>query len=67
MNGLATKEQLVGKLFEAVKLTRAGMNIREMELDGDYVIIHYEGGIKKVPVGADSGAALIRDVMKYIG
>lgn len=67
MNGLATKEQLVGKLFEALKMTRAGMGIREMELDGDYVIIHYEGGIKKAPVGGDSGVALMRDVLKYIG
>ena len=67
MNGLATKEQLVGKLFEALKMTRSGMGIREMELDGDYVIIHYEGGIKKVPVGGDSGVARMRDVLKHIG
>ena len=67
MNGLATKEQLVGKLYEALKMTRAGMGIREMELDGDYVIIHYEGGINKVPVACDSGIALMRDVLKHIG
>ncbi len=66
MNGLATKQQLVKRLFEAVKMTRAGMEIREMELDGEYVIIHYEGGIKKAPVGGDSGIALMRDVLRYI-
>lgn len=66
MNGLATKQQLVKKLFETVKMTRAGMYIKEMELDGEYVIIHYEGGIKKAPVGGDSGIALMRDVLQYI-
>lgn len=66
MNGLATKQQLVEKLFEAVKMTRAGMDIKEMELDGEYVIIHYEGGIKKAPVGGDSGISLMRDVLQYI-
>lgn len=66
MNGLATKQQLVKKLFETLKMTRAGMYIKEMELDGEYVIIHYEGGIKKAPIGGDSGIALMRDVLKYI-
>lgn len=66
MNGLATKQQLVKSLFETVKLTRAGMSIQSMELDGEYVIIRFEGGVKKVPVGADSGIALMRDVLKYI-
>lgn len=66
MNGLATKQQLVEKLFETVKMTRAGMFITGMELDGEYVIIHYEGGIKKAPIGGDSGIALMRDVLKYI-
>lgn len=66
MNGLATKQQLVEKLFEAVKMTRAGMDIKKMELDGEYVIIHYEGGIKKAPVGRDSGISLMRDVLQYI-
>lgn len=66
MNGLATKQQLVKKLFEAVKMTRAGLDIKEMELDGEYVTIHYEGGIKKAPVGGDSGVELIRDVLRHI-
>lgn len=66
MNGLATKEQLLAKLFETVKMTRAGTSITEMELDGEYVIIHYEGGIKKAPVGGDSGIELMRDVLKHI-
>ena len=66
MNGLATKEQLVKSLFETVKLTRAGMSIQSMELDGEYVSIQFEGGVKKAPVGADSGIALMRDVLKYI-
>ncbi|MCM1213283.1 MAG: hypothetical protein NC331_11475 [Lachnospiraceae bacterium] len=66
MNGMATREQLVGKLYEAVRMTRAGMSITGMDLDGEYVTIHYEGGIKKVPVGGDSGIALMRDVLRYI-
>ena len=66
MNGLATKQQLVEKLLETVRMTRAGMFITGMELDGEYVTIRYEGGVKKVPVGGDSGIALMRDVLKYI-
>ncbi|MCM1212937.1 MAG: hypothetical protein NC331_16755 [Lachnospiraceae bacterium] len=66
MNGLTTKEQLVQKLFETVKMTRAGIGITGMELDGEYVLIHYEGGVRKAPVGGDSGIALMRDVLKYI-
>lgn len=42
------------------------MFITGMELDGEYATIHYEGGIKKAPVGGDSGITLMRDVLKYI-
>lgn len=54
------------KLYQTVRMTRAGMFITGMELDGEYVVIHYEGGIRKVPVGGDTGIELMRDVLKYI-
>ncbi|MEY8355226.1 hypothetical protein AALB39_17975 [Lachnospiraceae bacterium 54-53] len=68
MNRSNTKKQLVAELFKVVKMTRAGADIKDMQLDqeADYVIIQYEGGHKVVNVAADSGISLMRDVLRNI-
>ena len=70
MNRTNTKKELVTKLFELVRMTRAGSDTVGMELQEDEncsrVIIQYENGRRIVDVTADSGIALVRDVLKYI-
>lgn len=68
------KSEITARLFEAVKATRAGEDIANMEYVNDpnsfgreHVVITYQTGyIKRVNVACDSGAALIRDVMREV-
>lgn len=68
------KARITSALFDAVRLTRAGDGIRSMDYVNDpnsygreHVIITYSNGyIKRVNVAMDSGAALIRDVMREV-
>lgn len=66
MSGSITKAQLVKEFLKVVKMTRAGEEVRDMYLEGEYVIIQFDGGSRRAPVGGDSGIALMRDVLKYI-
>ena len=66
-------KQLITKLLLAtLKMTRAGQDIVDMNYkireDGDeIVIIQYTwGSEKRVNVSCDSGASLIRDVMRKV-
>lgn len=62
------KQKILDKLLAAVQLTRAGVDITTMDLNGDTVIIRYDCGYTvQVNVECDSGAAMIRDVMAKIG
>ena len=71
---MENKAQITQALFEAVKLTRAGQDIESMEYSNDpksygreHVIIKFKNGyLKRVNVCLDSGAALIRDVMREV-
>ena len=61
------KEDLVARLFMALQVTRAGANIKRMELvDDKYVVIHFENGRKTVNVEGDSGIAIMKDVLKVL-
>ena len=68
------KSQITQALFEAIKLTRAGADIQNMEyvndpnsLGREHVIITFaDNYIKRVNVSLDSGCALIRDVMREV-
>ena len=68
------KAKITKALFKLVKLTRAGIDIKDMEYvcnpdhwHDEYVIIRYKDDyIKRVSVAMDSGAALIRDVMREV-
>lgn len=66
-------KQLITKLLMAtLKVTRAGQDIVDMNYkireDGDeVVIIQYAWGAeKRINVSCDSGASLIRDVMRKV-
>lgn len=66
---MENKEDIVMRLKILLNATRAGQDIEEMELteDGDFVMIEWEsGGTQKVNIAADSGVAIIRDVLKVI-
>ena len=56
-------------LCEALMLTRAGSDIKELWYDKEtqHVTVAYKNGCEKlINVAADSGAAMIRDIMKFI-
>lgn len=66
---MENKEDIVMRLKILLNATRAGRDIEKMELteDGDFVMIEWEsGGTQKVNIAADSGVAIIRDVLKVI-
>lgn len=57
-----TKEQFIKSLEDTLKLTRAGVDRLEL-VDDDTVVIHYDGGGKRlVNIALDSATAIIRDV-----
>lgn len=63
------KKDILVQLKVLLNMTRAGMEIKEMVLseDGNFVSIVWKDGYrKKVCVEADSGIALVRDVMNAI-
>lgn len=68
------KAEITEKLFQTIKLTHAGEDISDMHYVNDpnsygreHVIITYANGyIRRVNVSMDSGAALIRDVMREV-
>lgn len=63
------KQEIVINLWILLKSTRAGEDIKALRLseDEDFVTIVWENGYKKdVCVEADSGIALIRDVLNAL-
>lgn len=60
------KEQLIKLLELTIKATRAGTNVKKLTLEGNYVVIHYSGGTKKVNIDGDSGIAIIKDVARGV-
>lgn len=66
---MENKNKIVSLLKDLLKATRAGSNIEDMLFDEkkEKVEIQYEDGSKrKVDVAADSGIAMIVDVLKVI-
>lgn len=64
-----SKQEIVIRLGILLKATRAGEDIKVLRLseDEDFVTIVWENGYKKdICVEADSGIALIRDVMNAL-
>lgn len=66
---MENKEDIVKRLKILLNATRAGEDIKKMELteDGDFVVLQGENGCtQKVNIAADSGVAIISDVLKAI-
>lgn len=63
------KQQICNALLEAFKLTRERDNIASLEYDvnTEIVCVHYTSGFKvMINVAADSGMAMIKDIMNNI-
>jgi len=63
------KQTILDLLTFTLRHTRAGNDIREMKLDGDFVKVFFQNDTKPsrvINVAMDSGIAMIRDVMNYI-
>lgn len=66
------KQLICTRLLDALALTRAGSDCsmllyEDMGQAGERVTIFYKaGGLKFIDVTADSGAAMIRDIMRAI-
>lgn len=67
---MENKEEIIKRLKLLLMATRAGREIVDMylELDGagETVNILFENGTKKVDVTADSGIAIIKDVINKL-
>ena len=65
------KEKVTEKLLEALKYARIGADIKSMEYKkencDEYVTVTYDNGYsKRINVTADSGKALIADVISNL-
>lgn len=66
---MENKKDIVMRLKLLLNATRAGEDIKKMELtdEGDHVVIQWENGCtQKVNIAADSGVAIINDVVRAI-
>lgn len=66
---MENKEEIVMRLKMLLTATRAGEDIEKMELaeDQHFVVIHWKNGCSlRVNIEADSGVAIIKDVLMAI-
>ncbi len=67
---MENKEEIIARLKLLLRVTRAGRGIVDLVLaqDGgnETVLILFENGVKKVDVTADSGIAIIKDVINSL-
>lgn len=66
---MENKKDIVTRLKILLNATRAGEDIKKMELteDEDLIVIQWKNGsTQKVNITADSGVAIISDVLKAI-
>ena len=65
------KKEIIEKFVKAVKATRAGSDVKNIAYRKDawdeYVDIEFYSGNKySINVSADSGAAMLREVLNYL-
>lgn len=66
------KELILSWLFQTIRCTREGMNLvniayKQLEGDREQAILVYENGYRKaVNITADSGVAMIKDIMRAL-
>lgn len=66
---MENKKDIVMHLKTLLNATRAGEDIRGMDLteDGNFILLQWENGcVQKVNITADSGVAIISDVLQAI-
>ncbi len=63
------KEDIVKRLKLLLMATRAGSGIADLilsESQNDVIILFRQGGIRKIDITADSGIAIIKDVVSRL-
>lgn len=62
------KQAICNALCTALQLTRSGSDISKIEYhaESEYVTVYYTTGHININVALDSGAAMIRDIMRGI-
>ncbi len=63
------KEDIVKRLKPLLMATRAGSGIADLilsESQNDVIILFRQGGIRKIDITADSGIAIIKDVVSRL-
>lgn len=62
------KQAICDALCKTLQLTRSGSDISEIEYhrEGEYVTVYYTTGHININVAFDSGAEMIRDIMRGI-
>lgn len=66
---MENKEDIVKRLKLLLRSTRAGSNIEDLVLSADQdevIIIFKQGSKKKINIAADSGIAIIMDVINKL-
>jgi len=63
---LECKVMIAAKLTEALRLTRAGADITSIEISGEYAVVRSPFSKTVVNIEADSGAAMILDIVKAV-
>lgn len=65
---MENKQRILDLLLPALQATRNLEDLEDLEYDAEHevVIATFEGGIKRANVAADSGTAMIQDVISQI-
>lgn len=63
------KQTILDLLTLTLRHTRAGNDIREIKLDGDFAKVFFQDATEPgrvINIACDSGIAMIRDILQYI-
>jgi len=63
------KQTILDLLTLTLRHTRAGNDIREIKLDGDFAKVYFQDATEPgrvINIACDSGIAMIRDILQYI-
>lgn len=68
-NGMEDKKAICKLLCKVLQKTRGASDLVSLDFDEDTEIVtaKFEGGERKINVAADSGTAMIRDIVNHIG
>ena len=66
---MENKQQILDKLLEAIRVTRAGDDVTKLEYlaESGTVNVYFNGALgRRINVAMDSGMAMIQDVVNHI-